>query len=301
MNKQLALGIDLGGTNIKAVLTNAKGAILEERSEPTHDKAGIDNSAEWKQTIKTMVEAFSAKTAGKIETIGISAPGTANPDNTAILSMPNKLLGIEKFIWKDHLGREAYVLNDAHAALFAESRIGVGKGCGNILLVTLGTGVGGGIMIDGKLLQGQKGRAGHVGHISVNQGASMSIVNAPGSLERAIGEHTIAHRTYGRFASTKDLVGAHLRGETFATWVWLKSLESLARGLVSMINSISPELIILGGGITQADQALLQPLKAFMEIYEWPLDGFRTPIKLAQLGTLAGAVGAALFALEKKK
>ena len=165
MNHQFAVGIDLGGTNIKAVLINLKGVVLEEISKPTNDKHGLDNSAVWKQTIKDLVFNFVKKTNNQIDVIGISAPGTTNPKNTAIVSMPDRLIGIEKFVWKDYLGLETYVINDAHAALFAESRIGIGKGFQNIVMLTLGTGVGGGIMIDGKLMQGQKGRAGHIGHI----------------------------------------------------------------------------------------------------------------------------------------
>ena len=119
-------------------------------------------------------------------------------------------------------------------------------------------------------------------------------------MEIAIGEYTIPQRTYGKFESTKKLVEAHLDGDTFATWVWLNSVQSLARALVSLINTVSPELIILSGGISKAGKALLNPLHDFMEIYEWKIGGFKTPIKLAQLGTFAGAAGAALFALEMK-
>lgn len=274
---------------------------MEEISRPTNDQVGVDNSAEWKRTIKDLTLYFREKTKDKIGVIGIAAPGTANLGNTAILALPNRLIGMEHFIWKDYLDLETYIINDAHAALFAESRVGTGKGIQNILMLTLGTGVGGGIMMDGKLAQGQKGRAGHVGHISINHETALGIVNTPGSLERAIGEYTISERSHGKFTSTKKLVAAYLAGDAFATWVWLTSIQSLARGLVSLINVVSPELIILSGGITKAGDALLQPLHDFMEIYEWQIDGFQTPIKLAQLGTVSGAVGAALFALEKEK
>ena len=93
------------------------------------------------------------------------------------------MIGIENFTWKDFLGLETYVLNDAHAALVAESKLGAGKGCENIILLTLGTGVGGGAIVGGKLLQGKKSRAGHFGHISVNQHHGLSVVGSPGSLE----------------------------------------------------------------------------------------------------------------------
>ena len=239
----LLLGIDLGGTNIKAVLTNASGAVLEEVSAPTNDIEGVDNSMVWKQTIRDLICNFQQKHS--IKSIGISSPGTINAENTGVISNGTKLLGIENFIWKNYLNQEIFVLNDAHAALFAESRIGIGKGYKNVIMITLGTGVGGGIMVNGQLLQGQQGRAGHIGHISVNHDYHLGIVNTPGSLEQSIGEYTIPQRTYGQFQSTKEVVAAHLEGDTFATWVWLNSIQSLARGIISLINVISPDIIIL--------------------------------------------------------
>ena len=299
MAQTYLLGIDLGGTNIKAVLTNPKGEILEEMLRPTMDIEEIDNSIVWKTNIKEMIANFQTKTNHSIAHIGISSPGTINAENTGVISNGTKLLGIENFIWKEYLQQEVYVLNDAHSALFAESRIGIGKGYKNILMLTLGTGVGGGIMINGEILQGQQGRAGHIGHFSVNQNYQIDAVQTPGSLESSIGEETIEKRTYGKFTATKDLVAAHINGDTFATWVWLNSVQSLARGITSLINIISPELIILGGGISKAGGALLNPLNDFLDIYEWRPAGFKTPIKLAELENNAGSVGAALFAMEQ--
>lgn len=301
MIQQFALGIDLGGTNIKAVLTNPKGEVLEQISRPTNDEPGVDKSLWWKQCVKGLVLHFRGMTNNNIELVGIAAPGTANPENTAIIALPNRLIGMEHFIWQDYLGMETFVMNDAHAALFSESRIGIGKKFKNILMLTLGTGVGGGILMDGKLVQGQKGRAGHVGHISINQETTLGIVNTPGSLERAVGEYTLPERSHGKYSTTKKLVQAYLAGDPFASWVWLNSIQSLARGLVSLINVVSPELIILSGGITKAGDALLKPLNTFMEVYEWRIAGYQTPVKLATSNTLAGALGAALFAFEKQK
>lgn len=299
MQHQLAIGIDLGGTNIKAVLINADGSILAEAIRPTHDQPGKDNSAVWKQTVKELVQQLQQQAGRPVEKAGIAAPGTANTENTAILSLPNRLLGIENLVWKDYLAIDTLVLNDAHAALFAESRIGAGKIAQNIVMLTLGTGVGGGIMLNGQILQGQMGRAGHIGHISVTDDLEQSIAQAPGSLERAIGECTIRERTYGKYTSTEALVKAYLAGDAFAAWAWLNSVHKLSRGLVSLINLVSPDLIILSGGITQAAKALLEPLHQFMDLYEWRIKGFETPIVVAQSNTFSGAIGAALFALEK--
>ena len=85
-------------------------------------------------------------------------------------------------------------------------------------------------------------------------------------------------------------------GEGFATWVWLNSVQQLARGIVSLINGFSPEIIIIGGGITKAGEALTRPLQDLIDVYEWRPAGFQTPIVLAEMGGNAGAIGAALFA-----
>jgi len=298
MQNELALGIDLGGTNIKVALLDGKLESIEEATLPTV-ATDVERGKRWKQDIGDLVKKFQKKSFNAIEVVGIAAPGLANSQNTSIAHLPNKLPGLENFYWEDFLGIKTFVLNDAHAALVAESRLGAGKGFQNIVLFTLGTGVGGGVIIDGKLLQGQKGRAGHFGHFSINQNEEQSIANMPGSLENAIGECSMKRRSYGKFHSTKEVVGAHLQGDHLASWVWLNSVQQLARGIASLLNAFSPEVVILGGGITKAGDALMLPLQNFLDVYEWRPGGFQTPIKFATLGRKAGAVGAVLFAKEK--
>jgi len=299
--KELKLiGIDLGATNIKAVLINQAGELLEELSTPTQDEQGKDKSALWKASVKNLVEQLEHKGDGKIDAIGISSSGTVHTDNKAVLSNGTKMQGIEGLVWEDFLGKKVSVLNDAHAALFAESKIGAGEGSKNITLITLGTGVGGGIMVDGKILQGQMGRAGHIGHISINQQIQPSIVQIPGSLELAFGECHLLERSHGRFTNTKDLLAAHKKGNGFATWLWFDQLQSLARSIASLINLLSPDLIIIGGGVAKAEAEIIQPLRDFLDIYEWRPGHFKTPIKFAKLSSHAGAIGAALFAYEHK-
>lgn len=295
MAEKYTLGIDLGGTNIKAVLLDAQCKTLEECSTSTRDHEG---NQPWKQGVKDLLQEFQQKTGGKVDKIGISAPGLANEDNSFIAYLPNKLEGIEDFHWSEFLGMKTKVLNDAHAALMAESQMGAGKGYKNIILLTLGTGVGGGVIYDGKLLQGNKGRAGHFGHLSVSNNRSRSIVGTPGTLENAIGETTVKYRTYGRHQSTKELVEAYRTGDTFATHVWLRSIQQLSRGVVSLINAFSPDIVIIGGGITKAGDALFGPLADFMDIYEWRPGDFKTPVVRAKLGDYSGAVGAGVFAMK---
>ncbi len=202
-------------------------------------------------------------------------------------------------MWGEYLGLPTRVINDAHSALMAEAAFGVAKGHKNVVLVTLGTGVGGGLLINGELYQGLSQMAGSIGHITVNvHDDECSIVGAPGSLEYAIGNYSIERRSRGRYASTWELVEAYRKGEPFATYLWLASVKALAVGLSSLVNTFSPDCIVLAGGITLADDALFEPLLAFMDVYEWRPGGKTTPIVQAHFGDMAGAIGAAGFAMK---
>ena len=148
-------------------------------------------------------------------------------------------------------------------------------------------------MVDGRLLRGHIGRAGHLGHSSLDPEGPPDCAGTPGSLEVAMGNCTLRERSRGRFQTTHDLIAAHLKGDTEATAIWLKSIKALAASVCSFINILDPEAVILGGGIARADRALFEPLQLFLEPIEWQPVGQRAKIVPAQLGEFAGAIGAA--------
>jgi glucokinase len=290
-----AIGIDLGCTNIKAVVVDTSGNILEQLRQETHEQ----DDSRWKGTVKTIIKDFKNRFRA-VDRIGLCAPGLADVDNTCIACMPGRLPGLENFNWSDHAGERIFVLNDAHAALTAEAAFGAGKGMKHILMITLGSGVGGGILIEGNLYQGMGQMAGHFGHMTVDANThSRDVTNMPGSIEDAIGNITISQRSYGRYATTFELIEAYRRGDSFATWLWLDSVRKLSISIASAVNLISPEVVIIGGGIVQAGDALTKPLTGFLELYEWKPGGKKTLLKTAQFSDMAGALGAAGFALSK--
>jgi glucokinase len=292
---QFTIGIDLGGTRIKGILVNEKGEIIEQSYQPTNDETG-----EWKHAIKRAVEDLKSKSPAPIQGVGLSAPGLPNEKNTAIAYLPNRLEGLEGFEWSAFLGEKTYILNDAHAAVMAEIGFGVAKGKKNVVLITLGTGVGGGIVLNGQLYQGLNQKAGHIGHTSVDAtDGSTSILGMPGSIEEAIGNYSIEKRSFGKYKSTYDLLQNYKEGETWATYIWLTSLQKLAVTLAGLMNLFSPEMIVLGGGITEANEDLFDPLNTFMNYYEFRPEGKATPIVKAHFGDMAGAMGAASFAMSK--
>lgn len=293
------LGIDIGGTKIKMVVLNQKGTILEQNEILTEDKTGTIGL--WKKKIIALIEDTSKRYRfSKPETMkcGISAPGLVDTKNKMTLHMPERLGGIENFDWSKQLSRDIKVLNDGHSACLAEYESFYRfQGIQNFLMLTLGTGVGGGIIINGKLYQGNLQRAGHVGHMTVDVNGAPTMTNMPGSLEHAVGNFSVSERTEGTYQSVSELVDAYEKGEPKAKLWWLESVKKLGVALASLTNILSPEIIVLGGGIaTSANNALLHPLKEFMTDYEWRPGGYKTKIVTAKLGGYAGAVGAAYFA-----
>jgi glucokinase len=159
-------------------------------------------------------------------------------------------------------------------------------------MITLGTGVGGAAICGGRLLKGAIGRAGHLGHISVDALAETDVFQTPGSLEAAIGNQTIAARGDGRFADTHALVRAVRCGDNHAEQVWSASVRKLAAAIASLINVLDPEVVIIGGGIaTGAGDTLLQPLQQWLDAFEWRPGGQGVRLLPALLGDNAGAFG----------
>ncbi len=213
--------------------------------------------------------------------------------------MPQRLRGLEGFVWDKFLSfpRPIPVLNDAKAALLAEHWRGAAQGMQNIVLLTLGTGVGGAALVDGRLLHGHGGRAGHLGHVSLDPEGRPDVVGTPGSLEDAIGQCTLSARCGGRFATTRELVAAAEADDAEARRVWHRSLKALAAALASFINILDPEIIVLTGGIADAGDSLLRPLEGYLRAMEWRIGGLAVPLRTARLGSQAGALGAAHYAM----
>lgn len=296
MRNQGIIGIDLGGTRIKAVAIDEAGNILHQMYTPTNDSEGEG----WKLAVANTVKELQQKLGTTEICVGISAPGLPNKENTAIAFMPGRLQGLENFVWSNYLNCSAYVLNDAVAALVAEATTGAAKNSVNAVMVTLGTGVGGALLINKKPFQGSFNKAGHIGHIVVDSTGEPDVTGMPGSLEDCIGNCTIEKRSKGRFTATRDLIDAYIHNDAFAKEVWLTSIKKLAIGLASVSNLISPDTIIVGGGIAEANENLFIPLNKWFDEFEWQPGGIRPVIVKAYHKDLAGAIGAACYVMQKE-
>ncbi len=295
MNKFFAIGIDLGATRIKGVAVDESKNVLHQIYTFTNEREGDV----WKNGVAMTVNELREKLPGENIVIGISAPGLPNKENTAIAFMPGRLYGLENFSWEDFLQLPSFVLNDGVAAIAAEAASGAARQSENAIMVTLGTGVGGALLINRKPFQGSFNKAGHIGHIVVDSEKEPDITGMPGSLEDCIGNCTIEKRSNGKFSSTKDVLAAYQNGDEFAKQVWLTSIKKLAIALASVSNLISPDTIIIGGGIAEANDDLFVPLNKWFDEFEWQPGGIRPQIVKAVHGDLAGAIGAACFALDK--
>jgi predicted NBD/HSP70 family sugar kinase/uncharacterized phosphosugar-binding protein len=291
-----AIGIDLGGTNVKFVAASEAGDVLERVSFET----GREPGAGWAERIRRETLAIEGRLGGRASWIGVGTPGLPGPDGHSVAALQGRLAGLVGLHWPTLLETHATVsvVNDAQAALLGEAWVGAAVGRRNAVLLTLGTGVGGAILLEGRLLQGRLGRAGHVGHMSLDpDGRSPDTSNVPGALEVHIANSTVAERTHGRFTDTRELVAAHLAGDREASEVWLRSVHRLACGISSIINVVDPEVVIVGGGIAQAGPALFEPLARFLDAVEWRPYGDGVPVVPAALGEAAGALGAARAAM----
>jgi glucokinase len=291
----IVLGIDLGGTSVKGVALTPSGEELGRTTTPFD----LASPGAFARAVRETVGQLEHTVGRNADRIGLSAPGLAARDGRSIAYMPGRFDGLVGLDWATFLQRPAVpVLNDAHAALLGEVWLGAARGAKDVFLLTLGTGVGGAAMVDGRLLRGHGGKAGHLGHISLDPLGPPDVTRIPGSLEDALGNHNIATRTGGRFATTHDLVHAVEAGDPFARQVWQRSVNTLAAAIASLANVLDPEIVIVGGGIARCGETLFSPLREFARCYEWQVSAAPLQIVPAQLGELAGAVGAARNALD---
>ena len=289
------IGIDLGGSCIKAVAVTPDGKTLTNYNLPFDAEADMD----WANRLRELVQSIEKGQDCKPDNMGFSAPGLAALDGSCITHMPVRLEGLVGLNWQRFFGfiKTIPVLNDGHAALLGEAWLGAAKGFQTVILLTLGTGVGGAALVEGKLLRGRTGKAGHFAHTSLGPDGPPDDCGCPSSLELAIGNCSIPERSNGRFTHTGEMMEAIENGDIEAEEIWLKSVKGLATAICSFSNILDPEAVILGGGIAKAGDRLFVPLREYLDPLLWKTDNYEIKLLPAQLGDLAGAYGAAANAL----
>jgi glucokinase len=292
------LGLDLGGTNIKWVVLDQNGAPVADGSLPTEGAGGPAH------VIERLVLAGrqAIEVAGPIGTAGVGVPGIYEEEHGTIRFFTN-LPGA----WPGHpmaapltaaLGVPVRLINDARAFTLAEARVGAGQGCQSLVGVTLGTGVGGGIVLGGQLLLGLDGTAGEIGHqvIDIRPDAPKCGCGNTGCLEAFVGAAHLA--AAAGTATAAAAFAADERGEPRAHAAVEAWIDHLAIGLANVVTVLTPDRIVLGGGVAAAAARIIAPLGERLAAHVHLTDPGHVEIVHAALGVRAGAIGAALRGLE---
>lgn len=316
-NQPLVLSIDLGGTKILAAIVDAAGKILYRDQSPTPATQGVNAVVSGMVQSARYVIAQANLTAADLAAIGIGAAGPSNPETGILFTSPN-LPG-----WKDvplrdmitcELGRPTFLINDAKAAALGELYYGAARGARNFIYVTISTGIGGGIVIDGKIYLGAIGTAGEVGHMTIEADGPLCTCGNHGCWEALASGWAMAREARRRIeAGAKttilDYTGggtdkitaeaiqrAAELGDTLAQELIGRTGYYFGVGLASLINIFNPELIVIGGGLANMGDMLLNP--AYKEAQERAFKASYQAVRFAraELGGSSGVLGAAAFA-----
>jgi glucokinase len=285
------VGVDLGGTNAKLAVVE-DGRVVETGQVATRSEDGPD------AVLARVAEL--ARTAGAADAVGIALPGLFDETGRAVL-LPNlhgDWTGRQlRAPLEDALGLPVSLVNDGHAFALAESLLGAGAGGGTVMAIVCGTGVGGGLVLDGRLHLGPAERAGEFGHHTVAEDGPPCPCGNRGCLELYAGARAIA-RAAGR-ATFDETAAAAAGGDERAVAALARAGTLIGLAIANVAIFVCPDRIVVGGGVAAVGELLLEPLRAEFErrARVAPLD--RIAVVPAALGPLAGAAGAALFAAER--
>ena len=302
--KPYFVGFDLGGTNLKGAVLDETLKILDTFFCPSDDGKTIRemNRFDWKELMNRQLSLMLNTYGEYPKSLGVCSAGIPLPDHSAIGHMPQRLTEIQGLDWASLLGYQgkAYVINDAKAAFIAELQDPMLRGVQNVIMLTLGTGVGGAIKVDGNILEGAIGRAGHLGNISVDANGPIALTGIPGGLDNLVGNCQLKERTHGLFTDYITLEKEYAAHNPIATEYWLRMIKHLAVGIAGLVNVLDPEIVIIGGGIANAGKNLFEPLQSYLDLYEWRPYGKGVKIIRAKGGDFSGAIGTAIYVSNKK-
>ena len=300
----LAIGVDIGGTGIKAAIVDIRGELRESLCAPSPRSISA-----LRDFVGSVVKCAKAPVRG----IGVGCKGIIDANSTRVKSSPGDLCFLEGQLLSEVIGAGDVPVcaeNDARAALIGEVLWGAARGRRNVVMLTLGTGVGGAVLVDGVVLHGAGGAAGHLGHTTIDPRGGLCICGNYGCLEtrfssRAIESDYWAHMhraaptklsisSTGEVPNPEAIFRAAADGDECARFVVDRALEYLGAALVSFLHTFDPEIFILGGNIVAAGPQLIAPIQDRIARRTRTLLGREVPIvfqKLVGYGGVAGAAG----------
>lgn len=311
------LGIDIGGTKLAGGLATADGTLLAEARRPSGAEDGPEAVIGRILELARGVVEEAGIGLEEVERIGIGCGGPLDPWRGVIrnaLNMPG-WIDIPIVARIEHeLGRPAFLDNDANAAALGEHRFGAGRGVENLVYLTVSTGVGGGVILDGRLYQGENGNAAELGHISVDAAGRECHCGSVGCIETYSSGTSIADRTREALAADDDpsvlrsgaaeaitaeaVAAAAREGDPLAAGIWDGSMQLLGAGIVTIIHAFNPRLVILGGGVTRSGDQLFDPVRRVVDERTMPWLREAVEIVPAALGEMTGILGAVAVAID---
>lgn len=308
------LAIDIGGTKLAAGIVDAGGAILARGEVPTLASEGPERVLHRIVRLAEDVLGKPGVSAHAIHRIGIGCAGPVDRQAGLILNPPNlpgwiRVPLVERI--EKALRRPAVLENDANAAALGEFRYGAGKGASSLVYLTVSTGIGGGIILDGRIWHGLKDGAGEVGHMTLvpdgpicgcgNRGCLEALASGPSIARRA--REALATGRPSRLREAGDFTAADVvrlahEGDALAAEVWEETVKYLGLGVAAIVTILAPERVVIGGGVTRAGDLLFGPLRREVRRRVKLVAVESIPILPAALGPDVGILGAAAVALD---
>ncbi len=318
MRPPYTIGIDIGGTRVKLGLCDADGRILARDATPTDAAAGPSALVNRLKLLLPGLAAHAGISEGDMKAVGVGAPGPLDQVRGIVRDAPN-LPGWRNVplreLCENAFGRPARIENDANAAAFGEFVAGAGADYSSMVLLTLGTGLGSGIVLEGHLIRGEHGTAGECGHMIIEHDGRPCPCGQRGCLERYVSATAVVDRfseavRAGQASSLakavrenqplkpEQIVAAAQAGDALAARIWDETCRYLAVACVNLMRLLDVECIALGGGVANAGERLIEPTLAHYKRLDWKMTEDRPLLRIASLGEDAGIVGAALLARE---
>ncbi|GMA65032.1 ROK family protein [Alicyclobacillus fastidiosus] len=296
-----SIGVDLGGTKILTGLVDESGVIYKTVECPTAAQQGPDAVID--QLIRSIDEVAGSVERKEICGIGIGAPGPLNPVTGVVLSPPN-LPGWDNIplrqIIEAKCGLPTFLENDANVAALAEHRFGAGRGVEDMVYITVSTGVGAGLILNGRLYGGAGGYAGEVGHTVVDTNGRLCDCGNRGCLEAVASGTAIARKAeqvFQRPMSAKDVAIMAENGSLEAKAILDEAMHYLGMGIVSIVNVFNSSRIVIGGGVSRIGDAMFEPLRHAVRELAFPAPAAMVEIMPAELGLNSGLLGGAALPL----
>lgn len=310
----MIIGIDLGGMSAKAAILTQTGLMGKSRTETSATVAPHETAEALARLCKAVAEK-AGKDFGEVRAIGIGSPGGIDSGTGTVVHWSNygwTNVPLGEYV-RQLTGKPTFVLNDANAAALGEAKYGAGKQYDDSMMITIGTGIGGGIIVGGKLLEGYRGVGGEPGHTVIRQGGELCTCGRRGCYERYASASALIRLTKAameecresalwKFA-TLDTVDARTvffamkENDETAKRVFSEYIAALGEGITDFVNLLRPQAVILGGGISAEGETLLAPLREYViPRLMVPVDYAPLAIVCATLGNDAGIYGAAEYA-----